>query len=67
MKKLFLEIPQNSIGKHLCQGLFFIKKEALAQVFSCEFCQISKNIFFAERLRATASKYIKLFDTRATI
>ena len=23
----------------------FIKKETLAQVFSCEFCEISKNIF----------------------
>ena len=23
----------------------FIKKEALAQVFSCEFCEISKNTF----------------------
>ena len=41
--------------KHLCQGLFFdkvsgacnfIKKEALAQVFSCEFCEISRNTFF---------------------
>ena len=36
-------------GKHLCQSLFFnkvageacnfIKKETLAQVFSCEFCE----------------------------
>ena len=33
----------------------FIKKEALAQVFSCEFCQISKNTFFTEHLWATAS------------
>ena len=39
-------------GKHLCQCLFFpeacnfIKKETLAQVFPCEFCEISKNIFF---------------------
>ena len=33
----------------------FIKKETLAQVFSCEFCEISKNIFFTEHLRATAS------------
>ena len=38
-------------GKHLCQGLFlnkvagFIEKEILAQVFSCEFCEISKNTF----------------------
>ena len=33
----------------------FVKKEALAQVFSCEFCEISKNIFFTEHL-ATASE-----------
>ena len=26
-------------------GCNFIKKEALAQLFSCEFCEISKNIF----------------------
>ena len=56
-------------GKHLCQSLFFnkvaglcrsetcnfIKKETLAQVFSCEFCEISKNTFFTEPLWATAS------------
>ena len=33
----------------------FTKKEALAQVFSCEFCGISKNTFFTEHLRRTAS------------
>ena len=33
----------------------FSKKEYLAHMFSCEFCEIFKNIFFAERLRATAS------------
>ena len=54
--------------KHLCQSLFFnkvadlrplacnfIKKETLAQVLSCEFCEISKNNFFAEHLWTTAS------------
>ena len=30
----------------LPQACNFIKKETLAQVFSCEFCKISKNIFF---------------------
>ena len=45
----------------LCQILFFnqvaglrpatlLKKETLAQVFSCKFCEISKNTFFTERL-----------------
>ena len=33
----------------------FIKKETLAQVFSCEFCDISKNTFFTEDIRTTAS------------
>ena len=33
----------------------FINKETLAQVFSCEFCEISKNAFFTERLWTTAS------------
>ena len=52
-------------GKHLCQSLFFnkvagaacnfIKQEILAQVFSCEFCEISENTFFTEHLRTTAS------------
>ena len=30
------------------QACNFIKIEALAQVFSCEFCKISKNTFLAE-------------------
>ena len=29
-----------------CCACNFIKKETLAQVFFCEFCEISKNIFF---------------------
>ena len=48
-------------GKHLCQSLFFnkacnfIKKEDLAQVFSCEFYEISKNTFFYRTPLAAAS------------
>ena len=48
VKKMFLQISQNSqentctIEPQVCN---FIKKETLAQVFSCEFCKISKNIF----------------------
>ena len=34
----------------------FIKKETLAQAFSWEFREISKNAFFTEHLRATASE-----------
>ena len=34
----------------------FIKKEFLAQVFSFEFCEISKNTYFTEHLRKIASE-----------
>ena len=37
-----------------------VKKETLAQVFSCEFCELSKNTFFIEHLWATASDYTVL-------
>ena len=55
VKKVFLEILQNS-QENTCarvafliklqQACNFIKKETSAQVFSCEFCEISKNTFF---------------------
>ena len=76
MKKVFLEISQNS-QKNTCarvslliklqacarvslliklqaSGNFF-KKKTLAQVFSCEFCEISKNNCFTEHLWVTSS------------
>ena len=34
----------------------FIKKETLPQVFSCEFCKISKDTFFTEHLWMSASE-----------
>ena len=43
-KKIFLEISQQSLFFN------FIKNETLVQVFSCEFCEISKNTFFTEHL-----------------
>ena len=66
---MFLEILQNSQENACVIVLFsiklyawglpeacnFIKKETLAQVFSCEFCKISENTFFTEHLRTTAS------------
>ena len=46
-------------GKHMCQNLYFNKvaglRQALAQVFSCEFCEISKNTFLTEHVWATTS------------
>ena len=37
----------------------FIKKKTLAQVFSCEFCEISKNTLSTEHIWATASSLTK--------
>ena len=55
VKKMFLQISQNSqentrdrvsfLIKLQDEPCNFIKKEALAQLFSCEFCEISKNTF----------------------
>ena len=45
VKKGVLRNFAKFIRKHLCQRLNFIKRESLAQVFSCEFCEISKNTF----------------------
>ena len=65
MEKVLLEISQNSQENTCARVSFliklqalacnFIKKETLAQVFSCKFCKISKNIFFTEHLWTTAS------------
>ena len=52
--KTFFRNFAKFIGNHLYQILFF-KKETVAQVFSCEFSEISKNAFFAEYLLTTAS------------
>ena len=62
---MFLEISQNSQENPCARVSFLIKlqalslqpyyKEALKQVFSCEFCKNSKITFFTEHLRATAS------------
>ena len=51
---MFFKISQNSQENTF---LNFVKKETLAQVFSYEFCEISKNTFFTENLRATASDF----------
>ena len=46
MKTVFLQIWARN----------FIKKEALAQVFFCEFCEISKNAFSYKTPLVAASK-----------
>ena len=40
------------------QACNFVKRETLAQVFSCEICEICKNIFFTEQLWTTASEFV---------
>ena len=58
-------------GKLLCQSLFFnkvtglkpatlLKKEALPQVFSWEFCEIFKSTIFIEHLCTSVSGFIEI-------
>ena len=66
-EKVFLEISQNLqentrvwvslLIKLQASACNFIKKETLAQVFSNDFCEISKNAFFTEHLWTIASKF----------
>ena len=52
---MFLKISQNSQENTRPEACNFIKRETLAQVFSCEFCEIFKNTFFTGHLRTTVS------------
>ena len=64
-KKSVLRNFAKFTGKHLCQslsfnkvaGLNFIKRQTLAQVFSREFCEISKNTIFYRTPLVAASIY----------
>ena len=54
-KKVYLKISQN-LQENICARTPFIKKETLAEVFSCAFCKLSKNsqkqspeVFFEKR------------------
>ena len=69
VKKVFLEISHNSQENTCARVSYlikFIKKETLAQMFSSEFCGISKNTLFTEHLRATASDNLKKIIQRNT-
>ena len=66
MRKGVLRNFAKFTGKHLCQSLFFnkvaaliVKKETLAQVFSSEYCEISKNTFFYRTATVVASVYFR--------
>ena len=73
--KVFLETLQNSqrntcarvyfLIKLHASGCNFIKQGALALVFSCKFCEIFRNTFFTEHLRATASGTLTYLELEA--
>ena len=64
-KKAFLKISQNSQESTCARVSFLIKlqgsafnfitKKTLAQLFSCEFCEIFKSTYFTEHPQTTAS------------
>ena len=58
-KKCVLTNFTKFTGKHLCQSPFFnrLLKETLAQLLSCEFCEISKSTFFHRTPLVAASVY----------
>ena len=61
VKKVFLEISENSQANtcvRVSEACNFIKKETLAQVFSCEFCKISKNTFSYKTPPVAASGFM---------
>ena len=66
---MFLEMSQNSQGNSCARDYFliklqveacnFIKKETPTQVFSSEFCEISKNTSFHRTPPVAASELVK--------
>ena len=55
VKKVFLEVSQNSQENSQAEACNFIKKETLGQVFPYEFCEISKNTFSCKTPPVVAS------------
>ena len=51
---MFKDFQVKTISKDVNGACKFIKKETLAQVFSCEFCKLFKTKFFTEHIWATA-------------
>ena len=46
---------RQTLANHRPEACIFIKKEALAQMFSCEFCEIYKNTFYYKTSLVAAS------------
>ena len=66
VKKTFLEISQHS-QENTCVRVSFpikFKVEHLAQVFSCEFCEIPKNTFSYRTPPVAGSSIHKVFLSR---
>ena len=69
IKKGVLKNFTKFTGKHLCQSFRlktcnFIKKEALAQMFSCEFCKNFKDIVFTENLPSWHNDVVSTLSQR---
>ena len=67
---MFLEISQNPQEIACARASFlikFIKKETLEQVFSCEFCEISRNIFSYRTGRVAGSDINNMHNVKASI
>ena len=65
VRKVFLEISQNSHEKNLCQSLFFNKvagKETLAQVFFCEIWETKKTFSYRTPLGNCFCFIMKVID-----
>ena len=61
VKKMFLEISQNSQENTCSSGLqIYFKKKTRAQVFSCEFCEVSKNTYSYKTPLVAASVMLKV-------
>ena len=58
---MFFEISQNFLATWFDSpgSCHFVKKEALTQMFPCEFCESFKNTYFEEHLRISGSDYLE--------
>ena len=64
LRKILRKTPApNNVAGLRPQTCNFIKKEALAELFFCKFCKISKNIYSTEHLRTTASGLLLILYT----
>ena len=57
-RKIHRKTPKpEPLFNKLAEACNFIKKKTLAEIFFCEYCEISKNALFTEHLWSTASVY----------